>query len=169
MIPGDAGSLAEWDVVIETPKGSRNKYELDPASGRIRLDRMLFTSTRFPFDYGYLPASRAEDGEPLDVLVLGEDPAFPGCVIRVRPVAVFWMLDEAGPDAKILAAPAHDPRLAAITDLPDVPHHLLAEIGHFFDIYKSLEPGKSGDARGWQDRSQAEEVIATALHYGAVF
>jgi inorganic pyrophosphatase len=152
------------DAVIEVPKGSRNKYEMDLGAGRIRLDRALFTATAYPSDYGFFPGTLAEDGDPLDVLVLVEAPTFPGCVISVRPVAVFWMQDEAGPDAKVLAVPAGDVRFAAITDLPDVPAHLLGEISHFFNVYKDLEPSKQGEARGWQGRAAAEATIADALH-----
>jgi inorganic pyrophosphatase len=147
------------EVVIEIPQGSRNKYEMDHKTGRIRLDRMLFTSTVYPLDYGFIEGTLAEDGDPLDALVWLDEPTFPGCLMTVRPVAVFWMLDEHGPDAKVLTVPAGDPRRASIKDLGDVPAHLTAEIGHFFDIYKELEPGKSTDVRGWMDRDEAERVI----------
>jgi inorganic pyrophosphatase len=150
------------EVVIETPQGSRNKYKVDHRSGRIRLDRMLFTSTVYPQDYGEIPGTLAEDGDPLDVLVWLDEPTFPGCLLTVRPVAVFWLSDERGPDAKVLAVASHDIRKARVTDLPDVPPHLLNEIGHFFDIYKELEPGKSTDVRGWMDRAEAERVIKEA-------
>jgi inorganic pyrophosphatase len=147
------------EVVIETPQGSRNKYKMDHKSGRIRLDRTLFTSTVYPLDYGEVAGTLAEDGEPLDVLVWLDEPTFPGCLVTVRPVAVFWMADESGPDAKLLSVAAHDIRKSKVNDLSDVPRHLLNEIGHFFDIYKALEPGKSSDVRGWMDRAEAERVI----------
>ncbi len=150
------------EVIIETPQGSRNKYEMDSARGRIRLDRMLFTSTRYPADYGFIPGTLAEDDDPLDAMVLIGEAAFPGCVIIARPVCIFWMQDEHGPDAKILAVPAHDPRYGDVRDLADIPEHLRAEISHFFDVYKELEPGKSTDVRGWQDRAAAEKEIAVA-------
>jgi inorganic pyrophosphatase len=150
------------EVVVETPQGSRNKYEMDTKTGRIRLDRMLFTSTRYPLDYGFITGTLAEDGDPLDALVWLEEPTFPGCLVDARPVAVFWMHDEHGPDAKVLAVPAHDPRMNGIRDLADVPPYLTAEIGHFFDIYKELEPGKSTDVRGWMDLAEAERVINEA-------
>jgi inorganic pyrophosphatase len=150
------------DVVVEIPQGSRNKYEMDHKTGRIRLDRMLFTSTVYPLDYGFIPSSLAEDGDPLDALVWLDEPTFPGCLVTARPVAVFWMLDENGPDAKVLTVPAGDPRRAGVRDLGDVPPYLLAEIGHFFDIYKELEPHKSTDVRGWMDRVEAERVIKEA-------
>jgi inorganic pyrophosphatase len=154
------------EVVIEIPQGSRNKYEMDHQSGRIRLDRMLFTATRYPLDYGFIPDTLAEDGDPLDAMVLLGDPTFPGCVITARPVGVFWMTDEHGPDAKILTVPAHDPRYAGLHDLADVPVHVRDEISHFFDIYKELEPGKATDIRGWQDHAAAEEAIAAATERG---
>ena len=153
----------EFDVVIEIPKGQRNKYEMDHKTGRIRLDRMLFTSTRYPSDYGFIEDTLADDGDPLDALVLLEDPTFPGCSINVRPVGLFWMRDEAGPDAKILAVPARDPRYAELRELRYVPEHLLSEIRHFFEIYKQLEPGKGTDIRGWQDRMSAEREIRDAV------
>jgi inorganic pyrophosphatase len=150
------------DVVIEIPRGSRNKYEMDHQTGRIRLDRMLFTSTVYPLDSGFIDNTLAEDGDPLDALVWLDDPTFPGCLVTVRPVAVFWMTDEGGPDAKVLTVPAADPRRGGVRDLADVPPYLTAEIGHFFDIYKELEPGKSTDVRGWMDRTEAERVIKEA-------
>jgi inorganic pyrophosphatase len=157
----------DFDVIVEIPQGSRNKYEMDHASGRIRLDRMLFTSTRYPLDYGFIPDTLAEDGDPLDALVMLEEPTFPGCYVHARPVAVFWMHDEHGPDAKILTVPADDPRAQAIQNLEDVPAHLRDEIGHFFDIYKEIEPGKSTDVRGWQGRAAAEQIVKEARARGA--
>ena len=149
----------EIEVIVEIPKGSRNKYEMDHSCNRIRLDRMLFTSTQYPTDYGFVPGTLAEDGDPLDVLVLVDEPTFPGCAITARPVGVFWMNDEHGPDAKILSVPAHDVRYRDVQDLTDVPEYVRAEIGHFFDIYKALEPGKETDVRGWQGRDAAVEEI----------
>lgn len=153
----------EVEVFVEIPQGSRNKYEVDHVSGRLRLDRMLFTSTRYPLDYGFIPDTLAEDGDPLDVMVMLDEPTFPGCLVAARPVGVFWMSDEHGPDAKILSVPARDPRYASVRDLADVPEYLRAEIGHFFEIYKQLEPGKGTDVRGWQDGAAAELVIEGAF------
>ena len=150
------------EVVIEIPKGTRNKYEADHQTGAIWLDRMLFTSTRYPEDYGYVPLTLAEDGDPLDALVLLEEPTFPGCHIHARPVGVFIMRDEAGQDAKVLCVPATDPRVNNVEDLKDVPDYELNEIAHFFAIYKALEPGKKTDVQGWQDRAAAEDVIESA-------
>jgi inorganic pyrophosphatase len=149
----------EVDIIVEVPQGSRNKYEYDPVIDRIRLDRMLFTSTRYPHDYGFIPGPLAEDDDPLDAMVILDEPTFPGCLVAVRPIAVFWMTDEKGPDAKILTVPAHDPRYSGLQDLDDVPGHVTAEIGHFFDIYKELERDKGTDVRGWQDRAAAEKII----------
>ena len=150
------------DVVVEIPQGSRNKYEMDHKTGRIRLDRMLFTSTAYPLDYGFISGTLAEDGEPLDALVWLDEPTFPGCLVTARPVAVFWMLDEGLPDGKVLTVPASDLRMSAIRELEDVPPYLAAEIGHFFNIYKQLEPGKSSDVRGWQGRAAADRAVEEA-------
>jgi inorganic pyrophosphatase len=156
------------EVIVETPQGSRNKYRFDFKSGRIRLDRMLFTSTVYPMDYGKVPGTLGEDGDPLDILVWLDEPTFPGCMVTVRPVAVFWLHDERGPDAKLLAVASHDLRKGRIRDLGDVPGHLLNEVGHFFDIYKELEPNKSTDVRGWMDRAEAERVIKEAEERASV-
>ena len=149
----------EFDVTIEIPKGHRNKYEVDHETGRIRLDRLLFTSTRYPADYGYVEDSLGEDGDPLDALVLLEEPTFPGCLVRARPIGMFHMRDEAGGDDKILCVPAGDPRKFAITELEDVIEFDRLEIQHFFEVYKDLEPGKSVEGATWTDRAAAEEEI----------
>jgi len=133
------------DVIVEIPKGSRNKYEYDHEKDRIRLNRMLFTATGYPSDYGFVPETLAEDGEPIDALVLLQEPTFPGCVVRARVIAVFWMRDADRPDAKLLCVPATDPRQAHLQDLGDVPMHQISEIWHFFQIYEALEPGKSAE------------------------
>jgi inorganic pyrophosphatase len=147
------------EVVVEIPKGTRNKYEAD-AAGAIWLDRLLFTSTRYPEDYGYVPETLGEDGDPLDALVRLEEPTFPGCHIHARPIGVFLMRDEEGIDAKILCVPASDPRSDHVTELEHIPQHELREIAHFFDIYKDLEPGKGTQTGGWADRTAAESTIA---------
>jgi inorganic pyrophosphatase len=153
----------DWvEVVVEIPKGSRNKYELDHESGELWLDRHLFTATTYPADYGFIPHTLAEDGDPLDVLVLLDEPTVPGCHIRARPVAVFWMRDEKGPDAKILAVPAGDPRWDHVIDAADVPELLLAEIRHFFEVYKALEPSKSTEVGRWDNRGAALAEVAAA-------
>jgi inorganic pyrophosphatase len=149
----------EFDVLIEIPRGSRNKYEVDHDSGRIRLDRTLFTATAYPADYGFIENTLGEDGDPLDALVLVLEPTFPGCLIRSRPVGMFRMTDEKGGDDKILCVPAGDPRLAHLRDLSDVPEFDRLEIEHFFLIYKELEPGKSVTGTSWADRAGAEAEI----------
>ena len=150
------------DVVIEIPRGSRNKYEYDHERHVIRLDRRLFSATVYPADYGFVPSTLAEDGDPLDVLVLLEDPTFPGCWVEVRAVGVFWMNDEKGADAKIIAVPAHDPAYAGVRDIGDVPQRLLDEIEHFFDVYKMLEPDKQSTTRGYEGRDAAWAEIRSA-------
>ncbi|HEX7659084.1 MAG TPA: inorganic diphosphatase [Pseudonocardiaceae bacterium] len=152
----------ELDVVVEVPTGSRNKYEMDHQLGRIRLDRTLFTATQYPADYGFVPDTLAEDGAPLDALVLVAEPTFPGCQIEVRPVGLFWMRDEDGDDLKLLCVPAHDPRRQHVQELTDLPEHLLSEIAHFFDVYKALEPDKPTEILGWHGREQAEQAVVDA-------
>src|SRR5580704_447166 len=152
------------EVVVEIPKGTRNKYEIDHHTGQIWLDRMLFTSTRYPADYGFVPLTLAKDGDPLDVLVRLEEPTFPGCHIRARPIGVFIMSDENGEDAKVLSVAASDPRAEDIAELDDVPPHELNEIAHFFAIYKQLEPGKKTVTSGWEGRLSAEAIIEDSRH-----
>jgi inorganic pyrophosphatase len=147
------------EVVIEIPKGSRNKYEIDHETGAVWLDRRLFTATQYPEDYGFVPDTLADDGDPLDVLVLLEEPTFPGCHMWARPIGVFWMADDKGEDAKVLCVPANDKRWDRFQDLEDLEDHLLDEIGHFFDVYKQLEPGKYTNTRGWEGRLVAEAEI----------
>ncbi len=150
----------QFDVTIEIPKGQRNKYEVDHETGRIRLDRMLFTSTRYPSDYGFIENTLADDGDPLDALVLLEEPTFPGCLIRCRAIGMFRMRDENGLDDKVLCVAATDPRMAGLTDIEDVQEFDLLEIQHFFEVYKALEPGKEVEVHGWVDRAAAEKEIA---------
>ena len=150
----------EIDVVVEIPRGSRNKYEFDHVDHVFRLDRRLFTATTYPADYGYIPETLSEDGDPLDALVLLEEPTFPGCWITARPVGVFWMTDDKGPDAKILCVPAGDSRWENVSDITDLPDHLAQEIEHFFEVYKKLEPGKHSSVRGWEGADAAETEIA---------
>jgi inorganic pyrophosphatase len=150
----------EFEVIIEIPKGQRNKYEMDHDSGRIRLDRMLFTATRYPADYGFIEHTLADDGDPLDALVLLEEPTFPGCLIRCRAIGMFRMRDEKGLDDKVLCVPATDPRVAHLTDITDVSEFDRLEIEHFFQVYKALEPGKEVETARWADRAAAEAEIA---------
>jgi len=151
----------EIEVVIEIPKGSRNKFEADK-DGVIWLDRLLFTATRYPTDYGFVPQTLGEDGDPLDALVLLDEPTFPGCHVHARPIGVFVMHDEEGPDSKVLCVPASDPRQVSVKDLEDVSEFELNEIEHFFEIYKALEPGKHTVSHGWEPRISAEETVERA-------
>ena len=145
-------------VMIEIPKGSRNKYEYDKDKKVLRFDRMLFSAVHYPSDYGFIPDTLAQDGDPLDALVLVWEPTFPGCLIEAMPVGLFKMWDEKGPDEKILCVPVSDPLWNYIKSLADVPPHLLKEIEHFFTVYKDLEQKKTG-VEGWEDRESAIKVI----------
>jgi inorganic pyrophosphatase len=159
--------MMQFDVVIEIPKGQRNKYEVDHESGRIRLDRMLFTSTRYPSDYGFIEHTLADDGDPLDALVLLEEPTFPGCLILCRAIGMFRMRDEKGADDKVLCVVATDPRMAHYADISDVAEFDLLEIQHFFEVYKELEPGKSVEGFSWVGREAAEAEIESCRRRAA--
>jgi inorganic pyrophosphatase len=148
-------------ALIEIPKGSRNKYEYDEGIGAVILDRFLSSSTVYPTDYGYLIGHRGRDGDPLDALVCVSEPTFPGCVIAVKPIALFKMEDEKGMDDKVVCVPMHDPGWNHAETLDDVPEQLQREIAHFFSIYKDLE-GKKVDIHGWRSREEALEVIEDA-------
>jgi inorganic pyrophosphatase len=149
----------EFDVTIEIPKGQRNKYEVDHHTGRIRLDRTLFTSTQYPADYGFIENTLGQDGDPLDALVLLTEPTFPGCLIKARAIGMFRMTDEKGPDDKVLCVPAGDPRQEHLRDIHHVPEFDRLEIQHFFEVYKDLEPAKSVEGASWVGRMDAEAEI----------
>ena len=150
----------EFDVLIEVPKGSRNKYEVDHESGRIRLDRTLFTSTQYPADYGYIEGTLGQDGDPLDALViLTGDPLFPGVLVRASAIGMFRMTDEKGRDDKVLCVPFDDPRQEHLRDIHHLPSFDRMEIQHFFTVYKDLEPGKSVEGASWTGRAEAEAEI----------
>jgi len=155
--------VSEQDVVfVEIPSGSRNKYEYDEELGGIVLDRRLFTAMTYPGDYGFVEGTLGEDGDPLDALVLVSDPTFPGCRIRVRPIGVFHMSDEKGPDEKLLCVPLGDPFYSNVHDIHDVNPELRDEIEHFFQRYKDLEPSKRTETRGWGNRAEADEILRSA-------
>ncbi|GAB3119192.1 inorganic diphosphatase [Glaciibacter psychrotolerans] len=156
--------MTTLDVTIEIPRGGRNKYEVDHATGRMRLDRTLFTAMTYPADYGFIEHTLSEDSDPLDALVLLDEPTFPGVVVAVRVVGVFRMTDEKGPDAKIITVPASDPRWADIRELDDVSVNLRHEIQHFFQHYKDLEPGKFVTVHGFGSRDEAERTVTAAVH-----
>ena len=156
---GRKKAMAEYDAVIEIPRGSRNKYEVDHKTGRVYLDRVLYTSFMYPTDYGYFENTLGLDGDPVDVLVLLDYPLFPGVGVSVRPVAVFNMTDDGGSDAKVIAVPAGDPRWNHIQDVLDIPEYTRKEIEHFFEHYKDLEPGKWVKTEGWGDAAEADQIV----------
>ena len=153
-----ADDVSGVEAVVEIPKGSRNKYEFDHATGSIRLDRVLYSSVHYPTDYGFIPGTTSADGDPLDVLIIVEEPTFPGCHVRIRPIRVLLMRDEKGFDEKILAVPLADPRFDGIKDLAEIHAHWQAEIRHFFVTYKMLE-GKDTHVEEWQGAREAWGVL----------
>ncbi|HLZ25223.1 MAG TPA: inorganic diphosphatase [Ktedonobacterales bacterium] len=158
------GSREEgWvEATIEIPRGSRNKYEFDHARGVFRLDRVLYSSVHYPTDYGFLEGTLAGDGDPLDVLVIVEEPTFTGCRLRVRPIGTLLMFDEKGTDEKILGVPVDDPRFANISVLTDLQEHWRLEIANFFRTYKDLQ-GVQTDVRDWLGMEEAWRVIAESV------
>ncbi|OMP31483.1 inorganic diphosphatase [Mangrovimonas sp. DI 80] len=151
-----------FDVLIEIPNGSRNKYEYDFDLKKIRFDRMLFSSMMYPGDYGFIPETLALDGDPLDVLVMGHQPTFPMCVMEVKPIGVFHMTDEKGPDEKLICVPVSDPIWNKLSDISDLNPHRLEEIEHFFQVYKDLEE-KKVDVGGWGDAKEAYEIFSKCV------
>ena len=149
-------------VVVEIPKGSRNKVEYDSEAGVFRLDRVLHSPMHYPGDYGFIPRTLSADGDPLDALVLVTDPTFTGCVLSARPIAILLMTDEKGQDEKVLAVPDKDPRFEEVEDIDDLPAHLLKEVEDFFQVYKELE-GKETAVMGWEHVGTAREVIREAI------
>lgn len=156
-------------AVIEVPKGSRNKYEYSKSAGVIKLDRVLYSSLHYPGDYGFIPQSYYDDGDPLDVLVMMEETTFPGCVIEARPVGMLRLLDRGANDDKILAVPATDPKFNDYHDLTDLPKHFPHEVEHFFVTYKQLEHAEV-QSQGWVGAKEAKEAIQYAMqHYRDTF
>jgi inorganic pyrophosphatase len=156
----------EFDVTVEIPKGQRNKYEVDHVTGRIRLDRTLFTATQYPADYGFIEGTLGLDEDPLDAMVLVQEPTFPGCLIRCRAIGMFRMTDEKGGDDKVLCVPSDDPRQEHLRDIYHLGEFDRLEIQHFFEVYKDLEPGKSVEGAVWVGRADAEaEILASRQRY----
>lgn len=153
----------EITVIVEIPKGSRNKYEIDHETGEIFLDRYLFTSTQYPAEYGSVPNTLSDDGDPIDAFILLEETTFPGCRIKARAVGMIEMTDEAGGDEKLLCVPSSDPRWESVQDIKDVDQHILNEIKHFLEVYKDLEPNKHVDIGEWQTATRARIAIHQAL------
>lgn len=149
-------------AVIECLKGDRNKYEYDKDVPGVVLDRVLHSNVHYPADYGFIPRSYYDDGDPFDVMVLVEDKTFPGCIIEARPVALMRMDDDGEQDDKVIAVPVEDPRFDHIRDLEDIPEQIRAEIDEFFATYKNLEPGKEVETLGWEDRDAAVAAIEHA-------
>ncbi len=150
--------FAQIEVIVEIPRGSRNKYEYDHQSHAIFLDRVLYSSVHYPTDYGFVPGTQAADGDALDALIIVEEPTFPGCHMQVRPIGVLLMRDEAGIDEKILGVPVADPRFDEIEELDDMEGHWLREIENFFDTYKLLED-KESYVQGWRGAEEARTVL----------
>ncbi len=159
-----AGKDAPHEVlaVVEIPSRSRNKYELDKASGLFRLDRLLYSAVHYPGDYGFIPQTLAEDGDPCDILVLTTEPTFTGCLIDARPIGLLRMLDRGEHDDKVLAVPAEDPFQNEFSEYTDLPSHTLREIAHFFEIYKDLE-GKRVQVVGWEGSAAAREEVQRSI------
>ncbi|MCP4542354.1 MAG: inorganic diphosphatase [Chloroflexi bacterium] len=152
-------------VVVEIPKKSRNKYEYDEKGGFVKLDRVLFSSLHYPGDYGFVPQTLHDDGDPLDVLVMTNEPTFSGCVIEARPLGVFHLVDRGQADDKILAVPHTDPLFNDYRSLTDVPPHFLDEMAHFFSVYKDLESGEV-EGKGWEGIKMAyQEIKRASQHY----
>ncbi|MGA2665084.1 MAG: inorganic diphosphatase [Nitrososphaerales archaeon] len=153
------------NVVVEIPRGSNVKYEIDEETGYVFVDRFLYTPTYYPFNYGFIPETRGEDGDPLDALVVTEEPVFPMSVIRSRPIGVLMMEDEKGPDAKIIAVPARhvDPSYSEVDSIEQLPEFTRRQIEHFFRYYKESEPGKFVRIAGWKGRKHAMTLIVGAL------
>lgn len=149
-------------VIVEIPKGSRNKYEYGKTLGVIKLDRVLYSSLYYPGDYGLIPKTLYDDGDPMDILVMVTEPTFSGCIIEARPIGLFKMLDKGLPDDKVLAVPVHDPICDGYKDITDIPSHFLREVAHFFEVYKDLE-GSRTTIVGWENVNSAKEAIKRSV------
>ena len=158
-------SPEEINVVIEIPKGSNIKYEIDDETGALFVDRKLFTAMFYPCNYGFVPQTKEKDGDPVDVLVLGNDPVVPMSVIRATPVGVLITADEEGEDAKVVAVPVAkiDPTFSGVKDIQDVPQHIQDQIKHFFEHYKELEKNKYVKVKGWENKETAKKKISEAM------
>jgi inorganic pyrophosphatase len=148
-------------VIVEIPLDGTNKYEYDKKLHVFRLDRTLHSPVHYPGDYGFIPQTLAEDGDPLDILILGDSPSFPGCMFTARPIGLFEMLDQGVPDEKVVAYATGNPRFQGIDSYTQVQPHILREIEHFFSVYKDLE-GKRTKALGWKDRDTAQDAIRSS-------
>jgi inorganic pyrophosphatase len=161
-LPPGPNPPEEVTAIIEIPRGGRNKDELDKTTGLLRLDRVLYSAVQYPGDYGFIPRTLHEDGDPLDILIRINEPTFPGCEISARPIGVLRLLDRGEPDDKILAVPSHDPFHQEYFDIADLPQSYLAEVAHFFQIYKDLE-AKRVLVVGWEKSEVALSVIRDSI------
>ncbi|MEO0374683.1 MAG: inorganic diphosphatase [Cyanobacteria bacterium P01_A01_bin.17] len=164
LIPAQP-KLGIVNVLIEIPAGSKNKYEFDKDMQAMALDRVLFASVQYPYDYGFIPNTLADDGDPLDGMVLMDQPTFPGCVIAARPIGMLEMIDGGDRDEKVLCVPAEDPRYNEVTSLKDIAPHRLEEIAEFFRTYKNLEK-KVTEILGWQDVDKVNPLVKECIEAG---
>ena len=153
-----AGKKNEMNVIIEVPRGSKNKYEIDKKTGLIALDRVMHTAQDIPYDYGFVPQTLWDDDDALDVIILTTYPLFPGVLVRARPVAIMKMIDSGDPDDKVIAVPAEDPRWNDVKDLTDINKHSLKEMKHFYSTYKDLQ-GKKVEIKGFKGKKEAEKAF----------
>ena len=161
-IPAGTHLPTSVNAIIEIPKGRRTKFELDKQTGLIRMDRYLYSSSHYPGDYGFIPQTLAEDNDPLDILVMVNEPTFSGCLIETRVIGLFRMKDRAVPDLKVLGVPDSDPLFAEFNDLGDVPNHFLREVEHFFETYKQLE-GVKIETQGWAPAEAARAEVRASV------
>ena len=162
MIPPGTGEPSVANMIVEIPKGRRTKFEVDKATGLIKMDRYLFSSTMYPGDYGFIPQTLAEDGDPLDILVMVNEPTFSGCLIEARVVGIFKMRDKGFNDYKVLGVPNKDPLFADLKTLNDVPAHFLREVEHFFSTYKALE-GVTVEPLGWASAEEGAKEVRESI------
>jgi inorganic pyrophosphatase len=162
-LPAGDGAPAEINAVIEIPRGDTNKYEYDKQLHVFRLDRNLYSPVHYPGDYGFIPSTLSEDGDPLDVLVLVDAPSFTGCVMMVRPIGALRMIDQDSEDEKILAVGLNNPIYKNLNEYSELYPHLLLEIEHFFSVYKELE-AKRTRVKGWEDAGKAREIVTESQH-----
>jgi inorganic pyrophosphatase len=162
MIPPGTNIPSVVNMIVEIPKGHRNKFELDKETGLIKLDRYLYSSSVYPGDYGFIPQTLAEDGDPLDILVMVNEPTFSGCLIEARVVGLFKMIDKGVNDFKVLGVPNADPLFVHLKKLEDVPPHFLREVEHFFGTYKQLE-GVTTSSQGWISAEEATAEVRQSV------
>ena len=153
----------DFVAVVEIPKGSKNKYELDKETGFLKLDRILYTATHYPSNYGFIPRTYADDNDPLDVMIICSEPIHPLTLVRCFPVGVIKMLDDGKKDEKIIAIPYHDPTYNTYRDVSELPGHIFDEMSHFFTVYKNLEKGKQTAVMQVDDAKKARKCIEKAI------